>query len=70
MSNYSKFFGSVIGGFVGMFVAWMASMGMATCTDVSIIETCTVFGLSTAQITTSLTLIFGALGTYIAPANA
>lgn len=70
MGAYSKLWGSIIGGVVGVLVGWLASRGIATCTDAANPDTCTVLGLTTAQITTALTLLFSALGTFLAPKNA
>jgi hypothetical protein len=69
MSKFWKLWGSLAGCFAGVIVGAAVGAGFGECSDVTQIATCTVAGFSTAQITTALTVIGGALGTYIAPAN-
>lgn len=70
MANFWKLWGSIAGGLVGVVFGVLASVGFAVCTDASVVETCTVLGFSTVQVTSFLTLIGGALGTVLAPKNA
>ena len=69
MSNYSKLWGAIGGYLIGAVFAYLAYANLATCTDSAIIDTCTIFGLSPAIAQQIIGGIFGAAGTFIAPAN-
>lgn len=69
MTRFWKLWGSIAGMVAGLIVAGLVTAGVGQCTDVAQITTCTVFGLTVAQITSGLTMIGGAIGTVIAPAN-
>lgn len=71
---YSKLIGTIIGGAVGIFVSWLATISpLASCVPPEaaegVIQACSVLGLSTEQVTTSLTLLFASIGTWKAPPN-
>lgn len=70
MAKFSKLWGMIGGSLIGMIFSALAVYGVANCTDVNDVSTCTVIGLGASQITAVLTTIFGALGTFLAPKNA
>lgn len=69
MAKYSKLIGAFIGSIVGIALSYLASRGLATCSIVDGTESCTLWGMSQAQITGFLIMLAGNLGTYIAPPN-
>ena len=69
MSRFWKLFGSIAGMIAGLLMAAAVAIGLGSCTNVSVINSCTVLGLTVDQITTALTVIGGAIGTWLAPAN-
>jgi hypothetical protein len=72
MAKYSKMFGTMIGGLIGMAVAWAAVNlpGVTSCVDVANPDTCTTLGLTTTQITGVFVALFAVIGTERAPKNA
>lgn len=69
MARYSKFFGSIIGGAVGILFAWLASQGIGSCVGEGDAQVCSVFGISQETVTAALVMAFGSLGTYIFPSH-
>jgi hypothetical protein len=56
MSQYSKLIGALVGNLVAILLAYIATKwtGVAECTIVDQVQTCTAFGFSQAQITGAL----------------
>lgn len=69
MSRYSKLIGAVIGNVVGIAVVWLAAQGFATCTVAGAAESCTVFGLTTAQLTATVLAVFNSTFVWMFPPN-
>lgn len=72
LGSYSKLIGAVLGNVLAIVVVWLGSKGLATCVpgptpDVD--QVCTVAGFTTAQITSTVMLVFNALFVYFFPAN-
>lgn len=68
-SKYSKLIGSIVGNLVGVFLVWLAVKGVGTCSDISNVTTCSVFGFSYTQLTTAAMVLLSSATTYFAPAN-
>lgn len=69
MGRFSKLWGSIVGGVVGAIFGVLASVGFAECTDDTLVQTCTVLGFGTEQVTAALTMIGSAIFTWRFPAN-
>jgi hypothetical protein len=70
MARFAKLWSTIGGSLIGMIFSALAVYGLAQCTDVNVSDTCTVFGISPAIVSTVITSIFGALGTVLGPKNA
>lgn len=69
MSYYNKLWGALVGNVVALLIVWAASTGLAECVEVGVVETCSVFGFTTAQLTGAVMLLFNSFFVYIFPAN-
>lgn len=69
MAKYSKLIGTIIGSGVGVALSYLASRGLATCSVVDGTETCSLWGMSQAQITGFLVMAIASLGTWVSPPN-
>lgn len=69
MGRFAKLWGSIVGGLVGVIFGVLASAGLATCSNEALVETCTVLGFSTTQVTAALAMLGSAIFTYLFPAN-
>lgn len=71
LGRFSKLIGAVVGNLVAIALAYAATRwsGVAECSIVDTVETCTAFGFSQAQITSVLMLGVNALAVYAFPAN-
>jgi hypothetical protein len=75
---YSKLIGAFLGNLAGLIsgllISFLVQKGLGHCTDVNLVETCTVFGLSSSQVTAYITAAMLAVGNMIgvhqAPPNA
>jgi hypothetical protein len=70
MAKFWKLWGMIGGSIVGAVFSALAVYGLANCTDINVVDTCTVLGLSPAVASTIITTIFGAIGTVVSPKNA
>lgn len=70
MSTYNKLLGGIVGNVVALVIAYLATKGLGVCTTPADTTTCTVAGLSTAQITAGAMFVFNAAFVYIFPPNA
>jgi hypothetical protein len=73
LARYWKFIMAIVGGVVGMALAFAASKGLGTCTidpATGAASDCVVFGMSQTQIMAILTMAFSSLGVGIGPKNA
>lgn len=68
-SNFWKLWGFIGGYVVGLLFAWAAYAGLASCTDPTAVDTCTLFGMSPEMAKNLIAGIFGALGVVVAPKN-
>lgn len=69
MSAYNKLIGALAGNLVALVIAYLATKGLATCVTVGDASTCSVMGLTTAQITGALLVLVNSLFVYLAPPN-
>lgn len=69
MTRFNKLWGMIGGSFVGMIFSALAVYGIAECTDIANAQSCSVFGISPAIVSTVITAVFGAIGTWRAAPN-
>lgn len=71
MGRYSKLIGALVGNLVAVLLAFVATRwtGVAECTVVDEVQTCTAFGFSQTQITAALMTAVNAAFVYFFPAN-
>lgn len=68
MGRFAKLWGSIAGGVAGVIIGALVSAGLGSCVNPADVATCTVFGVSTGALTSALTVIGSAIGTYF-PTN-
>jgi hypothetical protein len=68
MGRFAKLWGSIAGGVAGVIVGALVGAGLGSCTNPADVATCAVFGISTGSLTSALTVIGAAVGTYF-PTN-
>lgn len=69
MTKYSKLIGGAVGYIVGFFISWGVARGLGTCTNPADTTTCTIVGMSSADISNIILGILTLVGVYIAPPN-
>ena len=71
LGNYSKLIAAVLGNIVGIAAVYLASKGLATCaTDaVTGVQSCSIAGMSTESITTTVMVVLNAAFVHWFPAN-
>lgn len=72
LGSYSKLIGAVLGNLIGLLAVYLASKGLATCVPGATPDAeqvCTIAGMSTATITTTVMLAVNALFVWAFPAN-
>lgn len=71
MGNYSKLIGALVGNVVAILLAYVATKwtGVAQCTIVDQVQTCTAFGFSQAQITAGLMTVVNTAFVWWFPPN-
>jgi hypothetical protein len=71
LAPYSKLIAALAGNVVAILLSYVAThwTGIATCSLVEGVQTCTAFGLSQAQITAGLMTVVNSAFVYFAPKN-
>ena len=67
--NYAKLVGAIAGNLVGILIVWLATQGLAECTAIDIVETCSVLGFTQPQVTAAVLAAFNTAFVYFFPPN-
>lgn len=69
MSAYYKLIGALVGNVVAVVIVFLAYKGFATCTVIGDASSCSIFGISTAQVTAAVMAVFNSAFVHYFPAN-
>lgn len=69
MSKYNKLWSYIGGSAVGLVFGVLAWKGLATCTDETVLATCSLYGLTPATVNAIFGQVFGGIGLVAGPAN-